>query len=146
MFLARFSPSVNKLLSIRRQASFRETEAAAYACKLPSRLPLKVAPGFRFPAQATSRFGRFFTDAMKRLDITENFMNNTQQATNNELPTVGIIQTSYTVSVTFTDKPTAEQRAKLKSAGYLFDKGRWFRNQSSSDLATQASVDQLMAA
>ena len=73
-------------------------------------------------------------------------MNNTQQATTNEQPAVGIIQTSYTVSITFTDKPTLEQRAELKAAGYLFDKSRWFRNQSDSKLATQASVDQLLQA
>jgi hypothetical protein len=72
----------------------------------------------------------------------ENLMTNTQ----NEQPTVGIIQTSYTVSVTFTDKPSPEQRTELKAAGYLFDKGRWFRNQSDSKLATQASVDQMLAA
>lgn len=72
-------------------------------------------------------------------------MNNTQQTNSNEQP-IGIIQTSYTVSITFTDRPSAEQRAALKAAGYLFDKGRWFRNQSDSNLATQASVDQLLAA
>ncbi len=72
-------------------------------------------------------------------------MNNIQQQAAND-QAVGIIQTSYTVSITFTVKPSAEQRAALKSAGYLFDKGRWFRNQSDSNLATQASVDQLMAA
>jgi hypothetical protein len=64
----------------------------------------------------------------------------------NELPAIGIIQTSYTVSFTFTDKPSAEQRAKLKAAGYLYDRGRWFRNQSDSKLATQASVDQMLGA
>lgn len=72
-------------------------------------------------------------------------MNNTQQTNSND-QTVGIIQTSYTVSVTFTVKPSAEQRAALKTAGYLYDKGRWFRNQSESNLATQASVDQVLAA
>lgn len=72
-------------------------------------------------------------------------MNDKQQATSNEAA-VAIIQTSYTVSVTYTEKPTAEQRAELKAAGYLFDKGRWFRNQSDSNLATQANVDQLLAA
>jgi hypothetical protein len=75
----------------------------------------------------------------------EKVMNNTQQTTNIE-PAIGIIQSSYTVSVTFTDKPSPEQRAELKAAGYLFDKGRWFRNQSDSKLATQTSVDQLLAA
>jgi hypothetical protein len=71
-------------------------------------------------------------------------MTTTHQSTG-ELP-IGIIQTSYTVSVTFTDKPSPEQRAKLKSAGYLFDRGRWFRNQSDSKLATQDSVDDMLAA
>ena len=72
-------------------------------------------------------------------------MNDKQQATSNE-PTVGIIQTSYTVSVTFTDRPSLERRAELKAAGYLFDKGRWFRNQSDSNLATGEAVDELLAA
>ena len=67
-------------------------------------------------------------------------------STNTEQPAVGIIQTSYTVSVTFTDKPSADQRTELKAAGYLFDKGRWYRNQSGSKLATQETVDQLLAA
>jgi hypothetical protein len=64
----------------------------------------------------------------------------------NEQPAVGIIQTSYTVSVTYTDRPSPEQRANLKAAGYLFDRGRWFRNQSDSKLATQEHVEQLLAA
>ncbi|MDG3006440.1 hypothetical protein [Paludisphaera mucosa] len=71
-------------------------------------------------------------------------MNNTQQAASTDA--VGIIQTSYTVSITFTAKPSLEQRAELKSAGYLFDKGRWFRNQSDSKLATSEVVDQLLQA
>jgi hypothetical protein len=58
---------------------------------------------------------------------------------------IGVIQSSYTVSITFTAKPSVEFRQKLKAAGYLYDKGRWFRNQSNSSLATQATVDQLLA-
>ncbi len=72
-------------------------------------------------------------------------MSNSQQAATHEAA-VGIIQTSYTVAITFTDKPSPEQRSELKAAGYLFEKGRWFRNQSDSNLATQANVDQLLAA
>lgn len=68
-------------------------------------------------------------------------MTNTQ----NEQP-IGVIQSSYTVSITFTAKPSAEQRAKLKAAGYLYDKGRWFKNQSDSSFAIQATVDQLLVA
>ena len=59
---------------------------------------------------------------------------------------IGIVQTSYTVSITFTAKPSDEQRRKLKASGFLFDKGRWYRNQSSSDHASQATVDQLLGA
>ena len=64
----------------------------------------------------------------------------------NDLPAIGIIQTSYTVSVTFSSKPSPEQRAKLKAAGYMYDRGRWFRNMSDSKLATQDSVDDMLAA
>jgi hypothetical protein len=56
----------------------RETESAACSYKLPSRLPLKAAPGFRFPKHATSRFGRFCTDAMKRSESKETFMPDNQ--------------------------------------------------------------------
>ena len=34
---------------------------------------------------------------------------------------IGILQTSFTVSFTFTSKPTEEMRQRLKQAGYLFD-------------------------
>ena len=58
---------------------------------------------------------------------------------------IGILQTSFTVSLTFTSKPTEEMRQRLKQAGYLFDKGRWFRNQSDSKQATVEAVEQLLA-
>jgi hypothetical protein len=72
-------------------------------------------------------------------------MNNPQTSTVAEQP-IGIIQSSYTVSVTFTAKPDEQTRQKLKAAGSLYDKGRWFRNESDSKLGTQSSVDQLLAA
>lgn len=71
--------------------------------------------------------------------------NQTTNQTTQDQP-VGVVQTSYTVSFTFTEKPSAEKRQRLKDAGYSYDKGRWFRNESSSKLATQATVDQLLAA
>jgi 2C-methyl-D-erythritol 2,4-cyclodiphosphate synthase len=37
-------------------------------------------------------------------------------------------------------------RSKLKSAGYKFENGNWYKNQSDGNLATHASVDQLLAA
>ncbi len=59
---------------------------------------------------------------------------------------IGVIQTSYTVAVTFTERPSLEQIQKLKAAGYQYDRGRWFKNESDSNLATQLKVDQLLAA
>ena len=59
---------------------------------------------------------------------------------------IGIIQSSYTLSITFTSKPSDAMRQRLKAAGYQFDKGRWFRNQSDSNMATQEGVERLLTA
>ncbi|WP_435018439.1 hypothetical protein TA3x_000413 [Tundrisphaera sp. TA3] len=59
---------------------------------------------------------------------------------------IGILQTSYTVSITFVDKPDDASRARLKSSGYQFDRGRWFKNQSDSKPVTQEDIIAITAA
>jgi hypothetical protein len=75
----------------------------------------------------------------------ENIMSNTQQASTIEQP-IGVIRTSFTVGITFTNKPSEELRRKMKEAGYKFENGNWYKNQSEGKLATQETVDQLLAA
>lgn len=70
---------------------------------------------------------------------------NTDENTTSQEQHIGVVQTSYTVAITFTQKPDLETRQKLKAAGYLYDKGRWYRNETGSRFATQAIVDQLLA-
>lgn len=72
-------------------------------------------------------------------------MSNSQQASTNELP-IGVIRTSYTVAITFTAKPSEQLRQRLKNAGYKFENGNWYRNQSEGNLATNDNVEQLLAA
>ncbi len=57
--------------------------------------------------------------------------------------TIGVIRTSYTVSVTFTNKPDDAMRARLKAAGYKFENGNWYRNQTDGKLATLEDVSQM---
>lgn len=59
---------------------------------------------------------------------------------------VGILQSSYTVSLTFSARPNDEMRRKLKASGFLFDRGRWYRNQSDSQNATLAMIEKLLEA
>ena len=70
----------------------------------------------------------------------------TQASTTNPEQHIGVIRSSYTVSITFTAKPSEELRKRLKAAGYKFENGNWYRNQSDGNLATDASVDRLLAA
>ncbi len=70
-------------------------------------------------------------------------MNSSQPTTATEQP-IGIVQSSYTVSITFSARPDDELRRKLKAAGFLFDRGRWYRNQSDSNNAARAMVEQLL--
>jgi hypothetical protein len=73
----------------------------------------------------------------------EKVMSNSQQPSDQP---IGVIRTSYTVSVTFTAKPSEELRTKLKSAGYRFENSHWFKNQTEGSLATLATADQLLVA
>ncbi|WP_337177551.1 hypothetical protein [Paludisphaera sp.] len=60
--------------------------------------------------------------------------------------TIGVVQTSYTVAITFSERPTDEMRQRLKAAGFQFDRGRWFKNQPDSRMATAETVEQVLAA
>lgn len=53
---------------------------------------------------------------------------------------IGIIQTSYTISLTFVDKPDEATRARLKKAGFQFDRGRWYRSQPDSRPVTRDDI------
>jgi hypothetical protein len=57
--------------------------------------------------------------------------------------TIGVIRTSYTVSVTFTSKPDEATRARLKAAGFKFENGNWFCNQADGKLATLDDIARL---
>ena len=59
---------------------------------------------------------------------------------------VAIIRQSVTVSVTFTSKPGDSERQALKTQGYKFENGQWYRNETTSRLAAQAEVHQLLMA
>ncbi|MBP3955443.1 hypothetical protein J8F10_09130 [Gemmata sp. G18] len=45
-----------------------------------------------------------------------------------------LVRHSYTATVEFVGTPTLEQRKALKSAGYDYDKGRWLKHQTQSNV------------
>lgn len=59
---------------------------------------------------------------------------------------VAIVRQSVTVSLTFTDKPDEATRQRLKSSGYKFENGHWYKNDTKSDLVSQDSIQQLLMA
>jgi hypothetical protein len=59
---------------------------------------------------------------------------------------VAIVRQSVTVSITYTSKPDEATRQRLKDAGYKFENGHWYRNQTQGNMATQAEILQLLAA
>lgn len=57
-----------------------------------------------------------------------------------------IVRKSFTVSITFTETPSAELRKSLKSNGYEFKNGQWYKNQAESQIVTEADVAKVVAA
>ena len=54
-----------------------------------------------------------------------------------------LVRHTYTTTVEFVGTPSPEQRKAIKAAGYDYDKGRWVKHQSPSDVvdAAQAVAD-----
>lgn len=69
----------------------------------------------------------------------------TEVKTNEENP-IAIIRQTTTVSIAFADKPSEERRKRLRDAGYLYDKGHWFKTATDSQMASEATVAKLIAA
>jgi hypothetical protein len=51
-----------------------------------------------------------------------------------------IITKTVTTTATFSGKPDESMRKRLVAAGYKFDKGRWFRSESESQIVSEAEV------
>jgi hypothetical protein len=64
----------------------------------------------------------------------------------NQSEAVAIVRQSVTVSITYTSKPDEATRAALKNTGYKFENGHWYRNQAQGNMASQAEIQQLLAA
>jgi hypothetical protein len=64
---------------------------------------------------------------------------------NSEQP-ITIARNTNTVSITFVQKPTDEQRRQLKEAGFRYESGNWFKSQTQGYHATGEVIDQLLAA
>ena len=63
-----------------------------------------------------------------------------------ESETIGVTRISYTVSHTFTNKPSDKRRQQLKDAGYRFENGHWYKNQTEGRITTEETLDQIIAA
>ena len=64
---------------------------------------------------------------------------------NNTNP-IAIARQVTTVSITFTEKPSEERRRELKAAGFKFENGNWYKSESQSHFADDATVAKLIAA
>ena len=59
---------------------------------------------------------------------------------------IAIIRQTTTVSIAFAEKPSEERRRQLRDAGYLYDKGQWFKPVTDSRMASEELVAQVLAA
>lgn len=59
---------------------------------------------------------------------------------------IALIRQTTTVSIAFAEKPSEERRRQLRDAGYLYDKGQWFKPVTESRMATEELVAQVLAA
>lgn len=82
-----------------------------------------------------ARAGGFPQDAIQQPETKEKVMSN---------ETAAIIKHSTTVSLTFTDKPDEATRTRLKAAGFKFENGNWYRNQTQGKSANTAELQQFL--
>lgn len=59
---------------------------------------------------------------------------------------IAIVRETYTISITFEEKPSEERRRALKAAGYKFENGNWYKSDPKSHFADDATVAKLIAA
>jgi hypothetical protein len=64
---------------------------------------------------------------------------------NNQEP-IAIARNTNTVSFTFVEKPSDEQRHQLKEGVFRYESGNWFKSQTQGYHATGEVIDQLLAA
>ncbi len=58
--------------------------------------------------------------------------------------TLGIAHKKYTMSFTFKTMPDVITRQKLKAAGFIYDKGNWYKTQSDGSDFTAADLGQVI--
>ncbi len=59
---------------------------------------------------------------------------------------VAIVRKTTTLSITYVEKPTDEERRKLKDAGYRYENGQWYKSQSVGNHADSDTIAKLLAA
>lgn len=59
---------------------------------------------------------------------------------------IAIARQVTTVSITFSEKPSEERRRELKASGFRYENGNWYKSDSQSHLADEATVAKLIAA
>ena len=57
-----------------------------------------------------------------------------------------IVRKSNTVAMTFTSKPDLGLIQRLKTAGYKYENGNWFKSQSDSQLVALTDVEHQLTA
>ena len=57
-----------------------------------------------------------------------------------------IVRKSNTTALTFTGRPDSGLIQRLKTAGFKYENGNWFKSQSDSKLVTEADVELQMEA
>jgi hypothetical protein len=59
---------------------------------------------------------------------------------------IALIRQTTTISIAFAEKPPEERRRQLRDAGYLYDKGQWFKPVTESQMASEELVARVLAA
>jgi hypothetical protein len=59
---------------------------------------------------------------------------------------VEIIRKTTILSITYVEKPSDEERRKLKEAGYRYENGNWFKSQQVGNHADSETIAKLLAA
>lgn len=59
---------------------------------------------------------------------------------------IALARQTVTLAITFEEIPSEERRRALKAAGYKFENGHWYKSDSKSHFADEATVAKLIAA
>jgi Mg2+ and Co2+ transporter CorA len=112
-------------------------EAGAIPGQAEKRLPLKVTPTFQLARHGATGFGRSVIRQQSRgLKQSRNVMSNS----------VAIVCKTTTLSITYVEKPSDEERRKRKEAGYRYENGNWFKYHLVGNHADSETIANLLAA